>query len=483
MLHKSTYTKLVATIGPASESYETIHSIIKLGARVLRLNFSHGSADEQQIRYDRIRKASKELGIPVSVFQDLQGPKIRIGALEEEAISIQKDDEIIITTELCTGNAKRISIDYPFLHKEIKPGCRILIDDGLIALKAERIEGKDIYCRASEGGSIRPRKGVNLPDVPLKNLSSFTKKDEKDLKFAFDNNLDYVALSFVRRAEDTAALRMFMKQEYGREIPIISKIEKPEAVEEIEHIIMQSSVIMVARGDLGVEVAPEKVPLLQKSIIRSCLKAGIPVITATQMLDSMMHNPRPTRAETNDVANAVLDGTSAVMLSGETAAGKYPLESVQQMKNIAEHIEKSMEFQRLVFDQRLNWEHIELKSHTTTTEAVGIAARELALAIKASYIACFTHSGGTARLISKFRPAMPILAFSPVEATVQRLALSWGVSPILIKNQESVDALQDCAYSYLTENGLLKPGERAVLTAGVPVGKPGKTNMIKVIEA
>jgi pyruvate kinase len=479
---KSTYTKLVATIGPASESYEMIHAIIEGGARVLRLNFSHGAAAEQQVRYDRIRAASKELGIPVAVFQDLQGPKIRIGSLQEDSFRIERGDTLVITTDPCIGTREKISIDYPYLHEEISPGCRILIDDGLIALEAMSISGHEITCVAAEGGLIKPRKGVNLPDVPLKHLSSFTEKDEVDLAFAFENDLDYVALSFVRRADDTAALRKFMRSRFGREIPIISKIEKPEAVTEIEGIIAQSSVIMVARGDLGVEVAPEKVPLIQKSLIRACLSAGVPVITATQMLESMMQNPRPTRAETNDVANAVLDGTSAVMLSGETAAGAYPLEAVKQMRAIAEYTEQSLEFQRLVLDQRLNWEHVELKSHTGTTEAVGIAARELALAIGASYIACFTHSGGTARLISKFRPGIPILAFSPVLATVQRLALSWGVTPILIDHLASVDALQDYAYEYLTQNKMLTTGQKAVLTAGVPVGRPGKTNMIKVIE-
>lgn len=483
MLRKSTYTKLVTTIGPASESYEMIRSIMELGARVFRLNFSHGDAAEQQIRYDRIRKASEELMIPVAIFMDLQGPKIRVGSLKEKYIDIEKDGQIVITTDTCIGTRERISIDYPHLHEEISPGCRILIDDGLIALRAERIEGHDIICRAFEsGGRIKPRKGVNLPDIPLRHLSSFTEKDKKDLNFAFENNLDYIALSFVRKAEDVSSLRSYMIEQFGREIPIISKIEKPEAVEDVERIIKQSSAIMVARGDLGVEVAQEKVPLLQKSIIRSCLKAGIPVITATQMLDSMMSNPRPTRAETNDVANAVLDGTSAVMLSGETAAGDYPLEAVQQMKKIAEHTEQSLEFQRLVLEQRMNSEHLELKEHTSTTEAVGIAARELAIAIEASYIACFTHSGGTARLISKFRPKMPILAFSPVLETVQRLALSWGVDPIHIRHLDSVAALQECAFEYMIKHELLFSGDRAVLTAGVPVGAPGKTNMIKVIE-
>jgi pyruvate kinase len=476
------YTKIVATIGPASESYETIRSIIMAGARVIRLNFSHGSAQEQQVRVDRARQASQELGIPIAIFQDLQGPKIRIGQLAEPFFTLQRGDSIILTTEECLGTTERISIDYPFLHEEAKPGNRILIDDGLIALMVNKVEGKNIHCTASEGGVVKPRKGVNLPGIPLAHLSSFTPKDEADLEFAFKNDLDYVALSFVRSANDVKALRNLMNSRYGREIPIISKVEKPEAVEDIKQIIAESGVIMVARGDLGVEMFPEEVPLVQKAIIRSCHEAGLPVITATQMLESMMVNPRPTRAETNDVANAVLDGTSAVMLSGETAAGKYPLQAVEIMNRVVVHTEQSNEFKRLVLDQGLNREHVELRTKRTITDAVGLATRELAMAIQASKIACFTHSGSTARRIAKFRPGTPIIAFSPVASTVTRLALSWGVTPRLIDNLKSVDELLDYAPKYLRDNNLAQPGEIVVITAGVPVGSPGMTNMIKVVE-
>ena len=478
----NTYTKIVATIGPASESYETIKAIIQGGARVIRLNFSHGTASEQQSRIDRARKASVELGIPIAVFQDLQGPKIRIGTLAEPFIVLERGDSIILTTEPCVGTKERIGIDYPFLHEEITPGCRILIDDGLIALTAQKVVGHDIHCTAVEGGVVKPRKGVNLPGVPLRHLSSFTPKDEKDLEFAFANNLDYVALSFVRSAADVAALRRLMRERHGREIPIISKIEKPEAVDDIKGIIAESSAIMVARGDLGVEMYPEEVPIIQKSIIRACNEAGLPVITATQMLESMMHNPRPTRAETNDLANAVLDGTSAVMLSGETAAGDYPLKAVEIMNRIISHTESSVEFKRLVLDQGLNREHVELRSKRSTTEAVGLATRELALAVQASKIACFTHSGSTARRIAKFRPGTPIIAFSPIASTVSRLAISWGVTPVLIDNLATVDALLTFAPQYLQEHRLVQKGETVVITAGVPVGSPGMTNMIKVVE-
>ncbi|MDX9939753.1 MAG: pyruvate kinase [Sphaerochaetaceae bacterium] len=482
MQPQHSYTKIVATIGPASESYESIRDIIAAGARVIRLNFSHGTMEEQRLRLERARQASEELQIPVTVFQDLQGPKIRISALAEPSFLVANGDRLILTTEPCLGTKERIGIDYPYLHEEMKPGCRILIDDGLIGLVSERIEGHDIICTVVDGGLIKPRKGVNLPGVPLKHLSSFTKKDEADLQFAFAHEVDYVALSFVRSGADVAALRAFMRERFGREIPIISKIEKPEAVEDLKAILAQSSAIMVARGDLGVEMYPEEVPIIQKSIIRACHEAGLPVITATQMLESMMHNPRPTRAETNDVANAVLDGTSAVMLSGETAAGAFPLRAVQIMQRIVKHTEMSVEFTRLVLDQRLNREHVELRTKRTTTEAVGLATRELALALHASKIACFTHSGSTARRIAKYRPSTPIIAFSPIESTVRRLALSWGVWPVLIESLPTVDELLEFAPRYLKEHQMALPGETVVITAGVPAGSPGMTNMIKVVE-
>ncbi|MGM0432050.1 MAG: pyruvate kinase [Spirochaetota bacterium] len=481
MTKQKSFTKIVATIGPSSQSYETIKEIIQLGARAIRLNFSHGSHEEQQLRVDRARRASEELGIPVTVFQDLQGPKIRVGELEKSELVITKGDELIITTEACLGTQEKISIDYPYLHEEVSQGDRILIDDGLVSFTVKRVDGTDIFCIAEDSGVIRPRKGVNLPNIPLQQLRSFTSKDEEDVTFAFRNNLDYVALSFVRSSEDVKALRTYMIDTFGDEIPIIAKIEKPEAVNDINGIIEHSSAIMIARGDLGVEVLPQEVPVIQKAVIRSCNMAGRPVITATQMLESMMSNPRPTRAETGDVANAVLDGTSAVMLSGETAAGNYPLKAVDMMQNIITHTESSIDYQKMVLDQRLNWEQIELNRHRSITEAVGIATRELALAVKASYIACFTHSGGSARLISKFRPGIPIVAFSPIMQTVQRLALSWGITPVLIEDFTSVDDMLAYPPEFLREAGLVESGENLVITAGVPVGSPGKTNTLKVV--
>jgi len=482
MKENTTNAKIVATIGPSSRSYEMIRDIIKAGARVIRLNFSHGDHEEHQLTVDWARQVSEELDTPIAIFQDLQGPKIRVGQIEKDSFQVKEGETLKITTEPCVGTRELISIDYPYLHEEVKKGDRILIDDGLIALRVVSVKDKVITTEVVDGGTVKPRKGVNLPEAALKHLSSYTKKDEKDLDFAFKNDLDFVALSFVRSSKDVIALKKFMYKNYGREIPIISKIEKPEAVTDIENIIAESNVIMIARGDLGVETSPEEVPVIQKTIIRDCNLAGLPVITATQMLESMITNPRPTRAEAGDVANAILDGTSAVMLSGETAAGDYPLRAVEIMNRIITYTEASLTYRRLVLDQRLNQEDIEINRKKSTTEAVGMATRELAMEIKAAYIACFTHSGGSARLVSKYRPAVPIIAYSPIKQTAQRLALSWGVTPVLIPKLSSLDELFEIAPKYLQTIGYIKPGDKIVITAGVPVGSPGRTNMIKVVE-
>ncbi len=425
------------------------------------------------------RKAAVELGIEITIFMDLQGPKIRLGALAEPSYTLEGGEELVLTTEQCVGTRNRVSIDYPYLHEEIKVGNRVLINDGLVSLVVDRIDGTDIVCRMVEEGTILPRKGVNLPGVPLVHLSSFTEKDKADLAFGFKNKIDYVALSFVRSGDDVALLKKYMTETFGHAIPIISKIEKPEAVDNIHQIMDESSAIMIARGDLGVEVPAEEVPLIQKSIIQMGINRNLPVITATQMLESMIYRPRPTRAETNDVANAVLDGSSAVMLSGETAAGGYPLQAVRTMANITSMIEQSEVFKREVMNQILG---MDMLRKQTVTEAVGLATRDLAISVKASYITCFTHSGSTARLIAKFRPSVPILAFSPNKSVVQYLCLSWGVTPILIDELESVDELLLFAPEYLKKNGLVKTGDAVVITAGVPVGSSGKTNMIKVVE-
>lgn len=480
MQHK--FTKIVATVGPSSHNFEVIKALMGAGADVFRLNFSHGDYTVHSTSVELVRSASTELDKPVAIFQDLQGPKIRVGNLASEYLELKTGGEFIITTENIVGAGNRVSIDYDNLHNEAKPGNHIMLDDGLLELEVQEVKGKDIVTRVVNGGKLKPHKGVNLPHIPLQHISSVTDKDRADLKFAFDKNLDFVALSFVRTAKDVIELKDIMLKKYNRIIPVIAKIEKPEAVDDIDNIVDASDAIMVARGDLGVETSPEDVPIYQKTLIRRGTLGGLPVITATQMLESMIQNPRPTRAEAADVANAVLDGTSAVMLSGETAAGAYPVEAVRMMDKIIRKTESSVQFERLVFGKRMNLEDIAEKKKTSPSEAVGLAAVELADTIGAAYIACFTHSGGTARLISKYRPNKPVIGFSPETSTVTRLALSWGVVPMEIGVVSSVDELLEGAAWAMKYKGLTSEGDYIVITAGVPVGKPGKTNMIKVVQ-
>ena len=474
------FTKVVFTIGPSSRNIDILRDIVSEGGDVARLNFSHGTFDDHLLSVKMIRDVSTELDKPIGIFQDLQGPKIRVGQLDSEFIELNEGDELIITTEQITGSGKRVSIDYDNLHNEVKSGSRILIDDGLLELIVSSVRGKDIHTQVVNGGKLKPRKGVNLPHVKLERISSITDKDRSDLRFSFENYLDFVALSFVRTAEDVKELKEYMKSKFGRTIPIISKIEKPEAVDDIDNILDVTDLVMVARGDLGVETSPEEVPLLQKEIINKCNVAGKPVITATQMLESMITNPRPTRAEANDVANAILDGTSAVMLSGETASGKYPVEAVRMMKKIAQKTEGSLQYRKQVVKKLFGEEFIHRAE--SSGEAVGMAAVELAEVIGAKYIVTFTHSGGTARLIAKYRPDIKIVAFSPIRATVRQLTAAWGVYPLEIGVVNTVDELLDGAAEALKFQKLVERGEYIVITAGVPVGKPGKTNMIKVVQ-
>lgn len=482
---KSKFTKIVATIGPSSRNYDTIKAIINSGANVIRMNFSHGSFEDHLETLTMVRRATEELHTSVAVFQDLQGPKIRVGKLKDEYIELETDEELILTTDDIVGGIidgkKKISIDYKNLHEEATPGNRILIDDGLMELRVERIEGTNIFTRVMNGGKLKPRKGVNFPHVKL-NISAITDKDRADLKFAFEHDLDYVALSFVRNANDVRELIEIMFRDYGRRIPIISKVEKPEAIDDIDGIINVSDAIMVARGDLGVETSSQEVPIMQKEIIHKCNIAGKPVITATQMLDSMIVNPRPTRAEAADVANAILDGTDAIMLSGETASGKYPVESVQMMADIARQVEKSEIFHNLLVSGLLTESGHHEKARESLGTAVSHATVELAQKVGAKFIVSFTHSGGTVRGISKYRAPIPIVAFSPIKATVRNMNLVWGVVPFEKAQVKTVAELLDGAVEMMKVKGLVERGDILVITAGVPVGVPGSTNMIKVVE-
>lgn len=476
-------TKIVATIGPASRSEAVIKSLIQAGVDVFRLNFSHGTQDDHLQTVAMIRKTSNEINKPVAILQDLQGPKIRIGQLENNVLELISGENFVLTTETLTGGiiggVKKASIDYPKLHLEAKTGDRILMDDGLFELRVEKIEGKELITKVVSGGLLKPRKGVNLPRVKLA-ISALTEKDRSDLKFAFENNLDYIALSFVRNSKDILELLEIMLHDFDRKIPIIAKIEKPEAMEDIDKIIETVDAIMVARGDLGVETSPQEVPMIQKSLIRKCNLAGKPVITATQMLESMVINPRPTRAEANDVANAIFDGTDAVMLSAETAAGANPVEAVKMMKAIAIQVECDEMYRKSLYRRWAMDEEVLNRTQNNIEDAASFTAIELAAKVSAKAIVTYTHSGGSARKVAKYKPMMPVIAFSPLEETVRRLMLVWGIFPILTKEVATVDEILEGSSEVLKYKGIAAAGDVIVITAGVPVDVPGSTNMIKV---
>jgi len=479
-------TKIVATLGPSSSQPDTVEQLLREGADVIRLNFSHGNHDDHARSVRWVRDAARKLNRHIAIFQDLQGPKIRLGALEGEFLEVAAGETLVLTTDEIIGGihdgVKKVSIDHRSLHEEVQSKDRILIDDGLFELTVDQIEGQEIFTRVVNGGRLKPRKGVNLPNIKL-NISAITDKDRRDLAFAYEHELDYVALSFVRDASDVKELIDFMLTTQGRKIPIIAKIEKPEAFRHIEGIIAVADAIMVARGDLGVETSPQDVPLMQKTIIRQCNIAGKPVITATQMLESMIAHPRPTRAEANDVANAILDGTDAVMLSAETAAGAYPVEAVRMMTAIARSVEASDIFKTLMHKNVLTQEELLANACLRIEDAVHFATIELASKVCARYLVAFTTSGASVLGLAKFRPLAPLLAFSPKPATLRKLALVWGVRPLQLGTVvTSVDDLLSSATEFLLNQGLVREGEIVVFTAGVPVGVSGGTNMIKAVK-
>ncbi len=479
------FTKIVATLGPNSRSPGIVEGLLQEGADVIRLNFSHGTHDDHHLSVRLVREAARKLNRHIAIFQDLQGPKIRLGQIEGEFLEVITGETLVLTTQDLVGGIhngmKKIAIDHRSLHEEVRSGDRILIEDGLFELTVERVDGPDIVTKVINGGRLKPRKGVNLPNIKLA-ISALTDKDRRDLAFAYEHELDYVALSFVRDARDIQELVDLMLSTYGRKIPVIAKVEKPEAFRDINGIISAADAIMVARGDLGVETSPQEVPIMQKSLIRQCNIAGKPVITATQMLESMINHPRPTRAEANDVANAILDGTDAVMLSAETAAGQYPVEAVRMMKSIALNVEASDIFRTLMKKNVLTQEALEAKASLRIEDAVHFATMELAGKVEARYLVAFTNTGSSALGLAKFRPLAPLIAFSPKQATLRKLALVWGVEPLQLGGVvESVDDLLVSASECLLNKGLASENDVVVFTAGVPVGVSGGTNMIKVV--
>lgn len=456
-----------------------IEKLIKAGMNVARLNFSHGSYDEHLERIELIRSISHKLGMTVGILQDLSGPKIRIGRIENSPVKLQPGQEFLFTTRDVSGDGARVTLPFPDLPGQIKRGQMIYVDDAKLEFKVLSTTDTEIVTKVVIGGELSSNKGFTVPganyDVP-----GVTEKDKQDLRWGLEHGVDWVASSFVRSADDIVPLRKVMR-EADRRVPVIAKIERPEAVKNIHGIIEAYDGIMVARGDLGIELPIDEVPVIQKNIIRHCNRAGKPVITATQMLDSMMTNPRPTRAEVTDVANAIIDGTDATMLSGETAAGQFPLESVQMMDRIARRTEKSLDyramFERQCFDRRGH-----VVPAANVTEAIGEAAVNLASDLNVPAIITCTFSGTTARLVSKFRPEARIIAAASNDETARRLTLSWGVHSVFVEMHKDTDGLIRNAVEAAVDYKLVKRGDTVLMIAGVPVGVAGSTSLIRVLK-
>jgi pyruvate kinase len=465
-------TKIVCTIGPASEDKAVFKSLVENGLNVARLNFSHGDHAEHLARITMIKEVRKELNKPVAILLDTKGPEIRTGKFHEPVV-LQDGQTFTLTTDEFVGTQEKCQISYEGLPGDVVPGDKILIDDGLVELEVMEIKGNDIVTKVLNSGQVKNHKGVNVPGVKI-NLPAITAKDEADILFGLENGIDFIAASFVRKAADVLEIRKILEHNENGDVHIISKIENQEGLDNLDEIIRVSDGIMVARGDLGVEIPTEDVPLAQKLMISKCNLAGKPVITATQMLDSMQRNPRPTRAEVTDVANAILDGTDAIMLSGETAAGKYPLESVQTMANIARKMEGEMDY-RSILDKKSK----EL-SEAGVTFAVSHATCNTAHDLDASAIITATSSGFTTRKVSQFRPKAPIIATTITERVRRKLALVWGVETVLVDMATSADEIFEMGIAKSKEAGLIKKGDLVVITAGVPIGVTGATNLMKV---
>ncbi len=461
-------TKIVCTIGPASDSEEMIRKLISAGMNVARVNFSHGTDEYHRTVIRRLKEIRKALDKPLAILQDLQGPKIRIGEIASGFVQLMPGQEFILTAEDVPGDAKRVSVSLKTLPHEVSVGHSILLADGNIELRVEKVAPPDIVCRVIVGGMLSSHKGINLPGSEV-HVDSLTSKDRNDILVGLQEGVDAIALSFVRRAADIESARKVIT-EHGGNVPIVAKIEKHEAVDNIDSIVMSSNAIMVARGDLGVEIDLESVPLVQKSIIRMCNALGKPVITATQMLQRMVDNPRPTRAEATDVANAILDGTDAVMLSEETAVGKYPAESVLMMDRIARAAECALDVSK--------FENIPVESGTS--DAISRASYFIAKEMGAAAIITPTWSGSTACRVARFRPKQTILAPTPNEAAFDFLSLCWGVIPIFIPPSENLDDMIRLSINAARRAGYVDSGQQVVITGGLPLHVPGNTNFIKV---
>jgi pyruvate kinase len=472
MIYKSDFssTKIIGTIGPACADPDVLKKMIEAGMNVARVNCSHGEPGELLKIIQYVNKTSAEMGIHLPILADLSGPKIRLGKLEHE-VPVKEGDEIILCSDPENKSPGKFTAGYPGLADDIRRGHKILIDDGLIQMEVIEVSAPDIKCRVMNDGILKSRKGINLPGVPI-SLSALTEKDRRDVEFLATAEVDYIALSFVRRKEDIRELRALLKSK-GCHLPIIAKVEKPEALDDLQGIVEEADIIMVARGDLGVEIPTEDVPVIQKQIISLCNSENKPVITATQMLDSMISNPRPTRAEASDVANAVFDGTDAVMLSGETSVGLYPLETVKIMKKIVKTAEKNLSSERLVSLRRRE----KLKTHEASIcNAACIMAEQAA----AKFIIAITRSGRTALLLSQYRTSVPILAFTESEKTIRYLSIVWGVRGEKIENVSDTDSTLKQALRLAKDRGYVAAGDTVIYATGIPLLESKATNMIKI---
>jgi pyruvate kinase len=465
-------TKIVCTLGPATDNTEVLKKLAANGMDIVRLNFSHGSHEEHLKRINSVKRVREEMGKPLAILLDTKGPEIRLKTFKEGRAVLEEGRRFVLTTRKIEGNESEVSVTYENLPEDLRPGDTVLLDDGLIELKVEEVKGEDVICIVINGGEISNNKGVNLPGVSTR-LPAVTPKDKEDILFGIDQDIDIIAASFSRKAEDILEIRRILEENKGEHIKIIAKIENREGVENLDAIIEVADGLMVARGDLGVEIPAEEVPLLQKDMIRRCNRVGKPVITATQMLDSMIRNPRPTRAEVADVANAILDGTDAIMLSGETAAGKYPVEAVRTMARIAEKVEEAYNFGRWMNGATM-------KNGNTVTDAVSHATCATAQDLGAAAIITATQSGYTARMVSKYRPKSPIIGATPDERVMRQLSLTWGVYPVLAKQSDNTDDTLELSVKAALEKGHIKEGDLVVITAGVPAAVTGTTNLIRV---
>lgn len=465
-------TKIVCTLGPSTDNEDILRQMMLAGMNVARCNFSHGTYEDHQRRMDLVKKLRHEVGRPIAILLDTKGPEVRVKNFKEGKAVLEEGQLFTLTVDEVDGTKDKVSVTYDRLYEDLEIGMRVLIDDGLIEMQVEQIDQRNVVCRVINGGVVSNHKGVNIPDVDL-SMPYISDKDREDILFGISQGIDFIAASFVQKKEDILLLRRLLEKNGGADIKIISKIENKQGVSNIDEIIDVSDGIMVARGDMGVEIPYEEVPVIQKKIIKKVYQAGKHVITATQMLESMIKNPRPTRAETTDVANAVYDGSSAVMLSGETAAGAYPVEAVRTMVRIAERTEQDVDYRKRFYQSKR-------QADADVTNAICHATCTTALDLNAKAIVTVTKSGKSARMLSQYRPESDIISCATTERVCRQLSLAWGITPLVIREEKEVFHLFDKAIQAAVKMKLLEAGDLTVITSGVPIGVSGTTNMMKV---